>query len=130
MEHCWEVGADVQPLRTEASAKCLLTNLGMQVQKSHTFGRNDCLIDSVLLSLQASGHIIASLNLQQRNMAAVQVRDTLPQVRLTDATMDAYLSHDEHLPCIFESLLEECPHLWVDIVKARLVPVHGFFFCE
>ena len=116
----WKVGFDSQPVRSEFVAKRLLHQLGMDVQVSNTFGRNDCLIDSVLLSLQASGHISASLNMQQRNMTCVRVRDRLREEQLTSQSIDAYLSHEEHLECISKCLLMECASLWVDIVKARL----------
>ena len=75
--------------------------MGMHVQPSNTFGRNDCLIGSVLLSLQASGHVVSALNIQQRNMTCVHVRDELRQLQLTSATTDAYLSHEERLECVF-----------------------------
>ena len=115
----WEVGLDGQPVRSETCAKRLLHQLGMDVRPCNTFGRNDCLIDSILLSLQASGHIIASLDMQQRNMTCVQIRDRLREDRLTSVSMDDYLSHEEHVECAFRFLLMECPHLWVDIVRAR-----------
>ena len=115
----WDVGLDGQPVRSENSAKHLLRQLGMDVRPSLTFGRNDCLIDSVLLSLQASGHMIPSLNMQQRNMTCVLVRDRLREAQLTSDAMDDYLSHEDPLNCMFEFLVMECPHLWVDIARAR-----------
>ena len=95
----WDVGLDGQPVRSENSAKHLLRQLGMDVRPSNTFGRNDCLIDSVLLSLQASGHMIPSLNMQQRNMTCVRVRDRLREAQLTSDAMYDYLSHEDHLDC-------------------------------
>ena len=61
----WEIDPDGQFWRPEASCQELLWNMGIHVQPSNTFGRNDCLIDSVLLKLQASGPVISSLNMQQ-----------------------------------------------------------------
>ena len=124
----WEIGLDGQPLRSENFAKHVLRQMGMVVQASNTFGRNDCLIDSVLLSLQASGYITASLNMQQRNMTCVRVRDALRAEQLTSESSDDYLSHEEHLQSIFNCLLMECGNLWVDIVKARSRCSVCFFF--
>ena len=124
----WEIGIDGQLLRSEAGCRLLLQNMGMHVQSSNTFGRNDCLIDSVLLCLTSSGHIASSLYMQQRNMTCVRVRDDLRSLQLTSATSDEYLSHDEHLETIFKFLLEECSDLWVDVREARQFLCFTFLF--
>ena len=97
----WDIGLAGQPVLSEDGAKRLLYQLGMDVRPSSTHGRNDCLIDSILLALQAAGHIIGTLDMQQRDMICVHVRSQLREAGLTAALFDDYLSHEEHLERTF-----------------------------
>ena len=75
----WEVGMDGLPLRIEFASKQLLSAMGMPVMESQTFGRNACLIDSILQSLQNSGCIRRTLTGFHRNDIARSVRTHLQQ---------------------------------------------------
>ena len=114
----WEVGMDGLPLRTEIASKRLLSAMGMPVMESQTFGRNDCLIDSIMQSLQNSGCISRSLLGIHRDEIALSVRTHLQLNRLTASDDFEYLSHDDHAPHIFDYLLTRWGHIWEDLQNA------------
>ena len=54
----WEMAADGNPVNTETSFKERLKNdYQLQVNAANVYGRNDCLIDSILQSLMYSKHL-------------------------------------------------------------------------
>ena len=87
---------DGLPLRTENANKQLLASMNMRVMESQTFGRNDCLIDSILQSLQYSGSIHSEMTADYRNDIAHSVRLHLENIGVTTKDAFDYLSHDEH----------------------------------
>ena len=109
----WEEGLDGLPLRTEAGMRRHLERNDLQVLPSETHGRNDCLIDSLLLALHHAGLVIPSLTIEARGSICAVVRRHLVQEHgVPDC--NGYLEHDRHVPAIFEFLREQQPDIWVD----------------
>ena len=76
------------------------------------------MIDSLLQSLVHNNYLQGNMRLAtQRNGVAYRVRRYLQDLHLTFGTN--FLSHDEHTRHIFEYLLTNCQHLWIDLETAR-----------
>ena len=135
-----ELAADGGFVRSEASAKQVLLQMGLQVMPADTFLRNDCLIDSMLQSLMHANLIHSTVSSEQRNAITRRVRQHLRDRGRTGVGYD-YLSHDEHSRSIFEYLLLHEETIWIDRLHVhdteititvydrfqgrRLVDVHG-----
>ena len=99
-----EIAADGAPVRTETAAKEILRNLGLEVMHADTFYRNDCLIDSILQSLMHADLVRHSVSNDERSNIAVRVRQYLREKNCTHLVLCDYLSHDDHVPHIFDFL--------------------------
>ena len=84
----------------------------LKVQPSRTHGRNDCLTDSILLSMEDQG-LIGSLDIDMRMQLCSAVRGYL--VRECGLCPNSYpfLSHDEHFEAICHVLRESLLPLWL-----------------
>ena len=112
----WTVGADGEPVRTEAGMRLFLSHHGLRVKPSDTHGVNNCLIDSVLLALSHAGIARADMSLDVRRDACAATRRHL--VDTAHAPEMAYLSHHEMLGHIFNYLREHQGHLFRDAANA------------
>jgi len=110
----WEHGLDGQPLLTEHGLQAALLRHGLQRSPSETFGHNNCLVDSLLLSMQHAGYARHDITFEERRAAAAAARWHLVQEHGLPAAGDPYLAHDMHLAPIFDFLRAHCPLLWVD----------------
>ena len=115
----WVDGVDGQPLRTEDATKQLLISHGLQVSHSETYGRNDCLIDSVLQSLSSAGLMRSDMPAAERNSIAARVRKYLEDRGETRRGAYEFLGHDQHLPHIFDYLFTNCGDSWLNLHQAR-----------
>ena len=66
----------------------------LQVEHAETFGRNDCLVDSVMRCLMSTGFMKQNLTVWERSTIAWQVRQYLREQHLTSWSGNDYLSHD------------------------------------
>ncbi len=118
MFQCEEIGADGEYLRTEGVTKALLRSLGYHVRSAETFGRNDCLIDSILQGLQHASLFREPLTFDERKDIAARVRSFLRDNNYTRSDIDEYLSHDVHVAHILNFLLTECRGIWLHLYDA------------
>ena len=114
-----EPGADGELVRTEANMKDFLRMRNYIVQSAEVFGRNDCLIDGLLQSLQHCAMIQGALTFNDRNELAKSVRVFLQQQGHTRSDAYEYLSHDAHSAYILHYLLLEHSAIWNDIREAK-----------
>ena len=119
MMSAWEFGLDGSPLRTERANKHLLSMQGLHVIDADTFGRNDCLIDSIMQSLLHSGFLRSSVTLDVRDEIASSVRQHLQDNGLTRNDDFDYLRHDVHVQPIIDFLLSRCESIWSDLDNAQ-----------
>ena len=124
----WEIGHDGQPLRTEFGLQAALLRQGLQRNLSETFGRNNCLVDSLLLALRYAGCIRQDISFEERREACAAARWHLVQHHGVDARNDDYLSHDLHLAPIFNFLRNNCPTVWEDSATAHTIQLTADIF--
>ena len=118
----FEQGADGQPLRTEHGMDVLLARHGLQRYPSKTFGQNNCLVDSMLLSMKAAGLVRVAVSESERCEACTAARQHLEQQHgLVVSVPPPFLSHDEHAGAVFDFLRQQRPNLWVDVEAVRQV---------
>ncbi|MDP7647737.1 MAG: hypothetical protein QGH82_06700, partial [Candidatus Woesearchaeota archaeon] len=115
---CEDIGADGLYLRTESVTKALLRSLGYHVRSAETFGRNDCLIDSILQGLQHARMFREPLTFDERKDIAARVRSFLRSNNHTRSDIDDYLSHDVHVAHILNFLLTHCHGIWLHLYEA------------
>ena len=115
---CELIGADGLYLRTEDVTKALLRSLGYHVRPAETFGRNDCLIDSIIQGLQHARMFREPLTFDERKDIAGRVRAFLRKNNYTRSDIDEYLAHDLHVAHILFCLLTECHAIWLHLYDA------------
>ena len=116
VEEVWQIAADGEKVRTEAGFRQLLREHGHVVRASAIHGRNNCLIDSLLLALSHTGLAKAGLSVATRKDICVRARDHL--VKNNGASEAGYLAHDDHVRSVFEHLRLSEANIWRDGVQA------------
>ena len=123
----WETGLDGFPLRTEAGMRRHLERHDLKVFPSETHGRNDCLIDSLLLALCNAGLVLPALTISARSSICAAVRRHLVREHgVPDC--NGYLEHDKHVPAIFEFLRAQQTDIWVDAATIGTVELTVIVF--
>ena len=92
---------------------------GIHVIDAETFGRNDCLIDSIMQSLLHSDFLRSSVTVDVRDEIASSVRQHLQDNGLTRNDDFDHLSHDVHSLPIIDFLLSRCESIWSDLDNAQ-----------
>jgi len=115
-----EVGLDGSPLRTEHANKHMLSTIGLHVMDAKTYGRNECLSDAIMQSLQHSGFLRSTLTVGLRNPYCYAIRKHLQDKGLTRNDVFDYLSHDLHVSHIIDFLLTPgWSSIWCNLYKAQ-----------
>jgi len=117
----WELGLDDQPLRTEHGLQKALAQHGLMRNPSESFGTNNCLSDSLLLSMREAGYVRPAITHDERRAACAAARCHLVRAHGLRPVGDPMLAHDAHIGPIFNYFREHCHWLWVDAQSVKAV---------
>ena len=115
----WEDGLDGMPLRTEYGMQAALSSIGLHRNPADSFGSNNCLADSLILSLRHAGFVRPDISYDERRAACSAARWHLVQEYGLSSDGNPYLAHDSHAAPIFDFLRRHCPRVWLDVQRVR-----------
>ena len=119
--------------RTDSEMKEVLKTLQVPpyVRKSNTHGKNNCLIDSILLALQDKDYI-KPLEVYERAAVCGSIRRHLIEHHgVAPESPDgsqSYLSHEDSFDAICQQLRSEHPNIWLDGVDAIRLPIIALIY--
>ena len=121
----FEVGA-FSARRSEDQMRSLLSTTldpPHYVRPSNTHGRNDCLTDSILLSL-IDQNLLEEMTLLERSWTCQRIREHLEDMHgLQEHGPGDYpfLSHDEHFKAIMDYLRNSCTTQWNPVAQPERI---------
>ena len=119
-------GADDVQARSEEDMRILLRSLqpALKVRPSNSYGRNDCLTDSILLAMEDQG-LITPLDKNTRMQLCTTVRRHLVLACDLCPNSTPFLGHDRHFEQICHALREQLVQHW----KAQEPPSQTALTC-